>query len=160
MQYVRKQEKVDAIQLITRTVLDMGEGEEIVGEAGDWLIKTESGEHIILTDEEFKMKYEPISNITKPKQERKSIAPDDLFKLYEESPPKIHDKSNVSTVSPQPTGYYQQSVQPQQPQQPAPPQQQIKKKKSGLSALFGASKKKRSKSQETDSFKSNNIQII
>ena len=179
MQYVRKQERVDAIQLITRTTLDMGEGEEkMVGEAGDWLVKTQDGEHIILTNEEFESKYEPAAKARALPHDHRVIAPDELFKLYEEKQGTSSAGGYLQTIPPQynPAQYQQypniqqqqfsnlppmiQSASPQQPPQQQPTHPPQKKKKSGLGGLFGGGKKKRVKGDGKDEFTSDNIQAV
>jgi hypothetical protein len=162
----------------------MGEGEdEMIGEAGDWLVKTHDGDHIILTNDEFTSKYEPATTKTHPHhQEKKSMAPDDLFKLYEENQPS-HQNTSVIGGYPQSLPQMHGNVMYQQsPQMPAQqqfvnlppmipsnqpvssgaqaPQTPQKKKKSALGGLFGGGKKKRDKSHGKDDFTSDNVQVV
>lgn len=180
MQYVRKQEKVDAIQLVGKTTIeiDEGEGEMIEGEVGDWLVRTSDGESFILNDEEFKSKYEPMRQ--QKQQGQRAVTPDALFNLYEETAraqPIQQGYQQIPQQYPQQAPYAAQgALYPPQPQQPLPPmipigqpqqqpQQREKraqppKKKGGLGGLFGGRKKKSSKAPEKDDFTSSNVQIV
>lgn len=183
MQYIRKQEKVDAIQLVGKTTIEIeeGSGEMIEGEVGDWLVRTTDGESFILTDDEFKSKYEPMRQ-QKQQQGQRAVTPDALFNLYEENAraPTIPIGYQMNPQQyPQQAQYAAQGAQyPPQPQQSLPPmipigqpqqqsqlpqqekRAQLQKKKGGLGGLFGGRKKKVSKHPEKDDFTSSNVQIV
>lgn len=165
MQYVRKQEKVDAIQLVGKTTLEIDDGELLEGEAGDWLVRTSDGDNFIMSDEEFKSKYEQIKRATQPR----AMRPDELFELYDEHSARAPQQP-VANVHP--NVYYppqqqfsnlppmipsaQQQPLPSQPTAPVQPQ---KRKSKGLGGLFGG-KKKRTKPTEKEDFAANNIQTV
>jgi hypothetical protein len=180
MQYVRKQEKVDAIQLVGKTTIEIeeGTGEMIEGEVGDWLVRTSDGENFILSDDEFNSKYEPVKQ-QKQQQGQRAVTPDALFNLYEENaraqnttpvyPVNQQQYPQQAPYAAQGAIYPPQSLPPMIPigqpqlQQQQPPQQEKRAqppKKKGFGALFGGRKKKGSKNPEKDDFTSSNIQIV
>lgn len=151
MKYQKKVVTVDAVKLKNKTNLLLDDGTEVDGNAGDWLVESESGEQFILTDEEFKEEYEPYGTKLQPPAKRISVK--EALDLYEEQPQQQQRRqpdpySDMPSVIP---------VQ-QTPQIPPPPHVAQKKKKgrNPLGALFGGRKKKKSNNE----FKDNNIQIV
>lgn len=173
MQYVRKQEKVDAIQLVGKTTIEIeeGTGEMIEGEVGDWLVRTSDGESFIMTDEEFKSKYE-LMRQQKQQQGQRAVTPDVLFNLYEENAripnnpqgyPQIQHQYPQQMPMAQGVTYQPQPLQPMIPtgQPPAPQEKRAQPpRKKGLGGLFGGRKKKHPKAPEKDDFTSSNVQIV